>query len=109
MSGPVDTGHEIQHGRQVCMHHSHSRRPIRGNAHHCTLAELDPGFPHVSFVICAARSNDEAELLRRIPDAMIERVAQAGHSVQYDRPMETAVILEAFIRRFHEGAAATHG
>ncbi len=40
---------------------------------------------------------DEAELLRRVPDAQVERVEGAGHSVQGDRPVELARLLEAFI------------
>ena len=30
---------------------------------------------------------DEAELLRRLPGARVERVAEAGHSVQGDQPV----------------------
>ena len=41
--------------------------------------------------------DDEAELLRRVPDAQVERVEGAGHSVQGDRPVELARLLEAFI------------
>jgi pimeloyl-ACP methyl ester carboxylesterase len=36
---------------------------------------------------------DEAELLRRRPDAIIERVEGAGHSVQGDAPLELARII----------------
>jgi pimeloyl-ACP methyl ester carboxylesterase len=41
---------------------------------------------------------DEAELLRRCPGARIERVEQAGHSVQGDRPVELAALITDFVR-----------
>jgi pimeloyl-ACP methyl ester carboxylesterase len=41
--------------------------------------------------------DDEAELLRRQPDAQVERVEGAGHSVQGDKPVELAQLLDAFI------------
>ena len=37
---------------------------------------------------------DEAELLRRQPGATIIRVADAGHSIQGDQPLELAALLE---------------
>jgi pimeloyl-ACP methyl ester carboxylesterase len=40
---------------------------------------------------------DEAELLRRLPDARVEHVAEAGHSVQGDTPVELAALLADFI------------
>jgi pimeloyl-ACP methyl ester carboxylesterase len=40
--------------------------------------------------------DDVAELLRRQPDAEVVVVEGAGHSVQGDRPLELASILEAF-------------
>jgi len=40
---------------------------------------------------------DEAELVRRLPGAQVERVEGAGHSIQGDRPVELARLLEAFI------------
>ena len=40
---------------------------------------------------------DEAELLRRRPDATVVRVADAGHSIQGDRPVELARILSEFL------------
>ncbi|HEX6422299.1 MAG TPA: alpha/beta hydrolase [Acidimicrobiales bacterium] len=39
---------------------------------------------------------DEAELLRRRPDARVERVEDAGHSVQGDTPVELARLIEDF-------------
>lgn len=39
---------------------------------------------------------DEAELLRRLPDARIERLEDAGHSVQGDTPVELARLIEDF-------------
>ena len=39
---------------------------------------------------------DEAELLRRRPDARVERIANAGHSVQGDTPLELAALIAAF-------------
>ncbi len=39
---------------------------------------------------------DETELLRRRSDAVIERVEGAGHSVQGDKPVELAAIVEGF-------------
>lgn len=40
---------------------------------------------------------DEAELVRRLPGARIEHVAEAGHSVQGDTPVELATLLDSFI------------
>jgi pimeloyl-ACP methyl ester carboxylesterase len=40
---------------------------------------------------------DEAELLRRCPSARVEHVAEAGHSVQGDTPVELARLLESFL------------
>lgn len=40
--------------------------------------------------------NDEAELRSRRPDARVERVADAGHSVQGDTPLELARLLADF-------------
>lgn len=37
---------------------------------------------------------DEEELLRRVPGASVVRVADAGHSIQGDQPVELAAILE---------------
>ena len=43
---------------------------------------------------------DEAELLRRCPSARIEHVAEAGHSVQGDAPLELAALIEDFVFGF---------
>jgi pimeloyl-ACP methyl ester carboxylesterase len=40
---------------------------------------------------------DIAELQRRQPDAQITVVEEAGHSIQGDRPVELAAILEEFV------------
>ena len=40
---------------------------------------------------------DEAELLRRRPDARVEHVEGAGHSVQGDRPLELAALIADFV------------
>ncbi len=40
---------------------------------------------------------DEAELVRRRPDARVEHVAEAGHSVQGDQPVELARLLDDFV------------
>jgi pimeloyl-ACP methyl ester carboxylesterase len=40
---------------------------------------------------------DEAELVRRQPSARIEHVADAGHSVQGDTPVELARLLDEFL------------
>ena len=40
---------------------------------------------------------DEAELVRRQPDARIEHVANAGHSVQGDAPIELAWLIADFV------------
>jgi len=40
---------------------------------------------------------DEAELLRRCPTAKVERVQEAGHSVQGDTPVELAHLIDAFV------------
>jgi pimeloyl-ACP methyl ester carboxylesterase len=39
----------------------------------------------------------EAELLRRLPDARVEHVAEAGHSVQGDDPLTLARLLDDFV------------
>ena len=40
---------------------------------------------------------DEAELLRRCPTARVERIANAGHSVQGDTPVELARLIAEFV------------
>ena len=40
---------------------------------------------------------DEAELVKRRPDAQIVHVEQAGHSIQGDQPVELARILNEFL------------
>jgi pimeloyl-ACP methyl ester carboxylesterase len=40
---------------------------------------------------------DVAELLRRQPDTRVEVVEGAGHSIQGDRPLELASLLESFV------------
>lgn len=40
---------------------------------------------------------DEAELLRRQPKARVEHVADAGHSVQGDAPLELARLIDDFV------------
>lgn len=42
---------------------------------------------------------DEAELRRRRPDATVVHVADAGHSIQGDAPLELAALLERFCPR----------
>lgn len=42
---------------------------------------------------------DEAELLRRLPDARVEHVEEAGHSVQGDNPLKLARLLDDFVPR----------
>ena len=39
---------------------------------------------------------DEAELVRRQPNARIEHVEGAGHSVQGDKPVELAALITDF-------------
>ena len=43
--------------------------------------------------------DDEAELLRRLPTARVEHVAEAGHSVQGDTPLELAALIADFVDR----------
>jgi pimeloyl-ACP methyl ester carboxylesterase len=40
---------------------------------------------------------DEAELLRRLPDAKVVHFDKAGHSIQGDMPVEFALELDAFV------------
>jgi pimeloyl-ACP methyl ester carboxylesterase len=40
---------------------------------------------------------DEAELLRRCPQARVEHVAEAGHSLQGDTPLELAALIDDFV------------
>jgi pimeloyl-ACP methyl ester carboxylesterase len=40
---------------------------------------------------------DEAELLRRQPTARVEHVEDAGHSVQGDKPVELARLIDSFV------------
>jgi pimeloyl-ACP methyl ester carboxylesterase len=42
------------------------------------------------------RDEHEAELLRRLPSATVARVEGAGHSVQGDRPIELAALIQEF-------------
>jgi pimeloyl-ACP methyl ester carboxylesterase len=41
---------------------------------------------------------DEEELTRRLPDARIEHVEEAGHSVQGDQPVELARLIDDFVK-----------
>ena len=41
--------------------------------------------------------DDEAELLRRLPSARVVHIADAGHSLQGDTPLELAAIIEDFV------------
>ena len=41
----------------------------------------------------------EAELLRRLPTARVEHVAEAGHSVQGDDPISLARLIADFVPR----------
>jgi len=41
--------------------------------------------------------DDEAELLKRLPAARVEHVEGAGHSVQGDRPVELAGLIDDFV------------
>ena len=41
--------------------------------------------------------DDEAELRRRLPEARVEHVAEAGHSVQGDAPLELAALIADFV------------
>ena len=41
--------------------------------------------------------DDEQELLRRLPSARVVHVAEAGHSLQGDTPLELAAIIEDFV------------
>ena len=40
---------------------------------------------------------DERELLRRLPGAEVVHVEGAGHSLQGDKPLELAAIIEEFV------------
>jgi pimeloyl-ACP methyl ester carboxylesterase len=52
---------------------------------------------------------DEAELLRRCPGARVEHVAEAGHSVQGDTPVELARLIEDFVFQTSPEAARRGG
>jgi pimeloyl-ACP methyl ester carboxylesterase len=52
--------------------------------------------------------DDEAELLRRRPDARVEHFAQAGHSIQGDMPLELASSIASFVSGV-DGAAGAAG
>jgi pimeloyl-ACP methyl ester carboxylesterase len=39
----------------------------------------------------------EEELRRRLPSARVEHVEGAGHSVQGDKPVELAALIEGFV------------
>ena len=41
--------------------------------------------------------DDESELVRRLPSAKVVHVEGAGHSIQGDKPVELAAILEEFV------------
>ena len=41
--------------------------------------------------------SDEAELLKRLPAARVEHVAEAGHSIQGDAPVELAELIASFV------------
>jgi pimeloyl-ACP methyl ester carboxylesterase len=46
--------------------------------------------------------DDERELHRRLPSALVIHVTEAGHSVQGDAPLELAAIIEGFVFRNEE-------
>jgi len=43
------------------------------------------------------RDDDEAELLRRLPDAEVVRFEESGHSIQGDQPVELAEVIQRFV------------
>jgi pimeloyl-ACP methyl ester carboxylesterase len=43
------------------------------------------------------RDDDEADLLRRLPEAQVIHFHQAGHSIQGDMPVELAAAIDSFI------------
>lgn len=68
-----------------------------------SLWDMVSGYPGP---ICLARGmrdqsvvtdEDEAELVKRRPDARIEHFAEAGHSLQGDTPLELAALIQDFI------------
>ena len=52
---------------------------------------------------------DEAELRRRLPGARVEHVADAGHSVQGDTPVELAALLADFVGSIRGSETAPRG
>jgi pimeloyl-ACP methyl ester carboxylesterase len=53
-------------------------------------------------LVCGSESGvvsdeDRAEFVRRQPSARLEMVTGAGHSVQGDRPVELATLIEDFV------------
>jgi len=76
------------------------------------MAEIDFGaiWEHVSRVRCpitllrgalspVVADEDVAEFRRRQPDAVVQTIAGAGHSIQGDRPLELAAILSELLSR----------
>jgi pimeloyl-ACP methyl ester carboxylesterase len=68
-----------------------------------TLWDAISGYPGPLMLARGMRSQsvvddaDEAELVRRRPDARIEHVEEAGHSLQGDTPLELAALIESFV------------
>lgn len=102
--GALHNAHELPDGRW-------SWRYDRGfAAGRSRMAEIDFGaiWEHVSRVRCpitllrgalspVVADEDVAELLRRQPRARVQTIAGAGHSIQGDRPLELAAILEKLL------------
>ena len=51
----------------------------------------------IGFGRSVGRDLDVAELLRRLPAARVEHVAEAGHSVQGDDPLTLARLIDDFV------------
>ena len=83
----------------------HGRRRARraGPPSSATCGRRCPGMTVPVMLVRGMRAqsvvsdDDEAEVRRRRPDARVEHVAEAGHSVQGDTPVELAALIADFV------------
>ena len=106
--GILHNAQQLEDGSWVWRHARHRtmRPPTEGDAPRLDasmLWEVVSGLQIEVMLVRGMREQsvvtdeDEAELLKRKPDARVEHVQEAGHSVQGDAPLELAALLEDFV------------
>jgi pimeloyl-ACP methyl ester carboxylesterase len=94
---------QLDDGSWVWRHARFPRERVRGGLDMSALWDAVSGLQVPVMLVrgmaegSVVDDDDEAELRHRQPDARIEHVAGAGHSIQGDRPVELAALLDDFI------------